>query len=114
MSAAAERALEAFGGIRVSRSGPGLQCARASFVIAPEAADGEEERFGAFSEFVTGSLFPLGESHDGEAFLGIDEAGAVYLVNDGLYYLGDDIHRALDALLEGRTARMLALRPTGS
>jgi SUKH-3 immunity protein len=102
MSSAAERTLEEFGGIQASRSGPGLDCARGAFVLDPELADGEEERFASFSNLVAGALFPIGEAYDGHAFLGIDEAGVVYLVGDSLHRLGENIYCALDAVLEGR------------
>lgn len=110
MSAAAERALEEFGGLRASSSGPGLQCARGGFVIDPELAEGEEDRFAAFSDFVVGTLFPIGEAYDGHAFLGIDESGAVYLVGDTLDRLGRDIYSSLDAILEGRLPTRVADR----
>lgn len=108
MSIAAERVLEEFGGLRASSSGPGVQCARGGFVLDPILADGEEDRFAAFSEFVAGSLFPIGEAYHGHTFLGIDEAGVVYLVGDSLYRLGSDIYSALDAILEGRSVSMVA------
>ena len=102
MSDVAEKVLMELGGLGVSRSGPGLQCARGGFVIDPELAAGEEDRFAAFTDFVVGSLFPIGEAYDGHAFLGIDHAGAVYLVGDSLDRLGNDIYSSLDAILEGR------------
>jgi hypothetical protein len=110
MSVAAERVLTEFGGLRASSMGPGLHCARGGFVLDPELAYGEEDRFAAFTDFVDGKLFPIGEAYDGHAFLGIDEAGTVYLVGDSLYRLGSDIYSALDAILEGRSASMVAER----
>jgi hypothetical protein len=110
MSVAAERALEEFGGLRASKSGPGEQCARGGFVIEPELAAGEQDRFAAFSAFVAGTLFPIGEAYDGHAFLGIDEEGAVYLVGDSLDLLGREIYSSLDAILEGRLPKRVAER----
>lgn len=110
MTEVAAKVLSEFGKLAASRAGPGRQCARGSFVIDPELCAGEEDRFAAFDSFVSGSLFPLGEADDGHAFLGIDHAGAVYLINDSLTRLGYDIYESLDALLEGRLPVDVAAR----
>jgi hypothetical protein len=102
MSAAARAALEELGGLRAAARGPGLECARGSFVLDPELAWGEEDRFGGFSRPLAGGMFPLGEVDGGHAFLGIDEAGVVYTVGDGISRLGDSVYAALDSILQGR------------
>jgi hypothetical protein len=107
MSAAAQRVLEEFGGIRVEISGPGLECARSSFDLNPELAAGEDDRFAALARYAQSDLFPLGEADNGHAFIAIDSVGRVYLVAESIALLGNDIRAALDALLLGRLATTL-------
>lgn len=108
MFPAAERILEEFGGLQASKDGPGRTCARGSFEINAELGWGEEDRFGAFSDFVDGRLFPIGEIDHGHAFLGVDESGVVYLIGDWLSRLGSDIYEALDAILLGKKSVLVA------
>jgi hypothetical protein len=100
--------LAEFGGIQVSRSGPGVECSRGGVDINPDLADGEEERFATLAHLVGGAVFPLGEAYGGHAFIGIDEKGMVYLVGDALKLLGRDMYEAADAVLEGRLPKDLA------
>lgn len=80
MHDAAAAFLEEFGGLTVDVRGPGISCARTPFELAPELARGEEDRFAEWGESIGRRLFPLGELDEGRFFLGIDEAGEVYLV----------------------------------
>jgi hypothetical protein len=102
MSAAAASALEEFGGLRVDVDGPGVECARGGFNLDPTLALGEEVRFSGRGDRDSPSLFPLGEAHDGHAFLGIDANGWVYVVGDQIALLRKGVRSALDALLQGR------------
>jgi hypothetical protein len=94
-------ALSEFGGIRMGFEGPGLECARGSFEIDPSLAIGEEDRFALYSRQVGADVFPLGEVLEGNAFLGMDEKGRVFLVGDQIALLGNDIYAGLEALLLG-------------
>ena len=109
MSSAAEQALEEFGGLRVERQGPGIECARGGFDLNPELAVGEEDRFGEFRHQVESDLFPLGEAFNGHAFLAIDHAGRVYLLGDRIQLVGTNIYSALDSILVGRAPREIAI-----
>lgn len=108
LSIAAEKALEEFGGLRVDCQGPGLECARGGFDLNPELASGEEDRFAELEEHAGGSLFPLGEAFDGQAFLAMDSIGRVYLVGDTIQLMGADMREALDSILVGRLPRDLS------
>jgi hypothetical protein len=108
MSAAAENALEEFGGICVQSAGPGLECAWGSFDLNPELAFGEEDRFAGFAPLAGGDLFPLGEVDAGHAFLGIDPVSRVYLIGDRIALEGNNIRAALDAILVGRMPKWLS------
>jgi hypothetical protein len=110
MSGVAEVVLAEFGGLRVAAFGSGLQCARGDFAIDPDLAKGEEDRFAAFAPFVEGTLFPIGEAYHGQAFLGIDNSGAVYLVGDSLDRIGEDIYAALNSILEGILPTRVSVR----
>lgn len=101
MSEAARVALEEFGGIVALLTGPGEQVAQGGLVMDPTLAQGEEDRFAVAGPLVDG-LFPMGESIDGHAFLGIDKAGVVFWVGDAIHRIGDNIYDALDSVLVGR------------
>jgi hypothetical protein len=108
MMETAEAVLLEFGGIAVSKSGPGVRNARGGVVMDPMLADGEEDRFLAFSTFTSWPTFPLGEVYGGYAFLGVNREGVVFMIGDSLYKLGDDIYEALDVVLEGRRYPIIA------
>jgi len=107
MFPAAEVALKEFGGINVRGDGPGIECARGSVELDPELAQGERERFERFRDIVGQDIFPLGEAHDGHAFLAIDRIGRVLLIGDEVQFVGSNIQSALDAILTGRLPRRL-------
>jgi hypothetical protein len=107
LSLDAERALEEFGGLRVECRGPGLECARGGFDLNPELAIGEEDRFLELGARVGGSLFPLGEAFEGQAFLAMDPLGRVFMVGDTLQLIGADIRDALETILIGLTSEGL-------
>jgi hypothetical protein len=99
MSPASEEALREFGGLEARSRGPGIDRARAGFKFDPMLADGEEDRFQNCRE---AGVFPLGELHDGHAFIGLSPSGRVYLVGDFVKLLADNIDQAIDFLLLGK------------
>ncbi|MGY3336431.1 hypothetical protein ACVW0K_002530 [Streptomyces filamentosus] len=80
--AAAESFLREFGGLAVGHGGAGITCAREPFDLDPLLALGEADRFDGWSEKIGHRLFPVGELADGHAFLGLDEDGELYVVDD--------------------------------
>jgi hypothetical protein len=70
------------------------------FELDPSLCEGEEGRFQEWGEVIGRSLYPLGELDHGRFFLGIDDAGVIYLVETWLasFGRGDD---GLIALCEG-------------
>jgi hypothetical protein len=107
MFPAAEVALREFGGICVRSEGPGIECARGSVDLDPELARGERQRFERFKGVIGQDTFPLGEAYDGHAFLVIDRLGRVLLIGEGVHLLGENIRKALDAVLTGRQPKEL-------
>ncbi len=88
MHEAAERFLGEFGGLSVEYGGAGISRAREPFEFDPLLGLGEDDRFSEWGEVIGKSLFPIGELDRGRFFLGIDEAGAIYLVADRLARFG--------------------------
>ncbi|MER8012856.1 SUKH-3 domain-containing protein [Streptomyces griseoluteus] len=103
---AAETFLREFGGLAVNVSGPGISCARTPFVLDPELARGEEDRFLEWSESLGRGLFPLGELDHGRYFLAIDETAEIYLVETWLACFGP-APRALENLVLGVAPRRI-------
>ncbi|MFB6633093.1 SUKH-3 domain-containing protein [Streptomyces sp. NPDC056362] len=97
---AAERFLAEFGGLAVDVSGPGVSVAREPFVINPELAVGEEERFEELSTMFGRRFFPVGELEDCAFFLGIDEEGVLYSLAAWAFNLGPS-DEALGNLIKG-------------
>src|SRR5262245_49162644 len=95
----ARRALAQYGGLTLSAEGAGHEFAKASFVVDPMLALGEEERFARAAAELRAPLYPLGEIHGGNAFLAIDDQGRVYVLMDTAVLAGTSIHDALKALL---------------
>ncbi|WHM40853.1 SUKH-3 domain-containing protein [Streptomyces sp. BPTC-684] len=107
LHAAAEEFLREFGGIRVRISGPGITCAREPFVIDPDLAYGEEEKFAYLSEQFGRAFFPVGEHGNGEFYLAIDAEGVLYLLMSGVQLLGPS-DLGLDHLIVGVAAERLS------
>ncbi|WP_063760012.1 SUKH-3 domain-containing protein [Streptomyces sclerotialus] len=106
MHDAAERFLQEFGGLTVSIGGPGINCAREPFVLDPELARGEDDRFSEWSDALGRRLFPLGELDHGRCFLGIDEGSEIYLVEAWVASFGPMPH-ALENLISGVMPRRI-------
>ncbi|MFF8266629.1 SUKH-3 domain-containing protein [Streptomyces sp. NPDC016562] len=86
--AAAEGFLREFGGLTVAGGGPGITRAREAFSLHPLHALGEDDRFGEWGEEISRCLFPVGELDHGHAFLGLDEQGELYVVDNWLARFG--------------------------
>jgi hypothetical protein len=100
MHQAAGAFLAEFGGLTIPYGGPGLTRAREKLEFDPLLALGEEDRFADWSGLIDRTLFPVGELDHGRYFLGIDEAGEIYLVADWLARFGS-IPQGLDRLILG-------------
>jgi SUKH-3 immunity protein of toxin-antitoxin system len=99
---AAERALLEFGGLQIKQSGPGIDVARAPFVLDPLLALGEDDRFFGYSRQIGVRLYPLGEAWGGHSFLAIAEDGRVFLLMDEIEELAKSMDEALERLIQGR------------
>ncbi|MFD9162150.1 SUKH-3 domain-containing protein [Streptomyces sp. NPDC059558] len=85
---AAEDFLREFGGLTVVGGGSGITRAREPFELDPLLALGEGDRFGEWGEEIGHHLFPLGELDHGQAFIGLDERGELYVVVNWLARFG--------------------------
>jgi hypothetical protein len=99
--AAARRFLSEFGGLEIDQKGPGRTVARLPFRLDPTLAKWDYEIFEYLSEEVGTSLYPVGDVSWGNFYLGISEAGAVYMGMDSAELLGDTADAALDHLIQG-------------
>jgi hypothetical protein len=95
---AAEAVLVEFGGLHVGSMGPGVEMARSEVCLDPSLAVGERERF---AELRGRQVFPLGEVDGGNGFLGVDRAGAVYLVAEEVLARWPSFEAALRSLVTG-------------
>ncbi|MBY8864169.1 SUKH-3 domain-containing protein [Streptomyces sennicomposti] len=86
--AAAEDFLREFGGLAVGHGGVGITRAREPVDLDPLLALGEADRFDEWGEEIGHRLFPVGELAGGHAFLGLDEDGELYVVDDWLARFG--------------------------
>jgi hypothetical protein len=94
-------ALIEFGGLQVEQHGPGVDLARESFVMNPTRAIGAEAVFDEYSDALHSCLSPIGEFAD-QAFLAIASNGAVFMILDDLYLVGDSLDAALSNLIRGK------------
>ncbi|MFD5508544.1 SUKH-3 domain-containing protein [Streptomyces sp. NPDC127051] len=106
--AAARTFLAEFGGLRFMFSGPGVECARAPFLLDPSVCEGEEEVFLEWGEELALSLFPIGEWSEGVAFLAIDEHGAVIMLGSGIAATYGKIPEAFEKMLLGYQAEVFS------
>ncbi|MFD0140583.1 SUKH-3 domain-containing protein [Streptomyces sp. NPDC127159] len=95
-----------FGGLTVNVSGPGISCARTPFALDPELTWGEGDRFVEWGEAIGRHLYPLGELDHGRFFLGIDEAGVIYLVETWVAGFGPMPH-SMEHLVLGVAPRRI-------
>jgi hypothetical protein len=110
---AALNVLKEFGNLDIGNPGSGIECARTPVTLNPTLAIGETDRFEAFRQLLKISLYPLGETRDGHAFIAIDQYDRVFLAFDDLYFVGDTFEQALDNLLTG-TSRPRIVREDGA
>ncbi len=106
MHDAADAFLQEFGGLTVNVSGPGISCARTPFALDPELTWGEDDRFVEWGEAIGRHLYPLGELDHGRFFLGIDEAGVIYLVETWVAGFGPMPH-SMEHLVLGVAPRRI-------
>ncbi|HEX5569583.1 MAG TPA: SUKH-3 domain-containing protein [Streptomyces sp.] len=107
---AAERALRELHGLRVSPVGPGRDCAATGAVVDPVAARHAHRAFGELSEAIGARVFPFGRT-DGDSLLAVDEAGRLFAVDHGGWWLlGDSPRSGLEALARGHAPARLERR----
>ena len=92
-----------FGGIEVIQDAEGIDFARESFRINPEAGIGEGLRFTNWSAELQTNIYPLGMAVAEHMYLAIAENGEVFLLMDELIRGGADIDNALESLILGRS-----------
>jgi hypothetical protein len=98
---AAKSVLLEFGGLRLGRSGPGVNVGRATLNLDPTLVSDDQLLRDGFPQFRGRSLFPLGEVDGGHALLAVDISGEVYSFMDEVYGHWPTFDAALDGLLRG-------------
>lgn len=108
---AAVEAWAEFGGLTVPPvPGPGRQIAPAGVVVDPMRGLHLARTLGDLGRALETELSPLGEESGSGALLAVDAEGRVYTVDHtGDWYTGDDVDRALTAVLSGLRPTRLAL-----
>ncbi|MFI7320378.1 SUKH-3 domain-containing protein [Streptomyces venezuelae] len=106
MHEAAESFLSEFGGLSFEYGGDGISRAREAFELDPLLALGEDDRFSEWGELTGVTLFPIGELDQGRYFLGLDEAGTIYLVADWLAQFGVGLN-GMESLILGVAPQVL-------
>jgi hypothetical protein len=106
---AARDALERYGGVEVTASGPGIECARSAFQIDPMLAIYQEPYFQRHAARLGVPLYPLGEAAFGELFLAIDPSGRVYtLFAEEVASIDPSIDVAVASFIAGVKSHALA------
>jgi hypothetical protein len=98
---AAQRVLQEFGMLRIGREGPGRMFARTPVVLDPMLCEGADDWFSDYAGLLQSCLYPLGETVSGGALVAIDDRGRVFLIFEGISFVGDTFEGALDNLLRG-------------
>ncbi|MFD9543096.1 SUKH-3 domain-containing protein [Streptomyces sp. NPDC060022] len=107
---AAEQALRAFHGLRLSPVGPGYDVAPTGCVIDPVEARHAQHPLSRLAASTGSRMFPFGRT-DADALLAVDEEGRLFSIDHGGHWqLGDTVREGLAALTEGRTPHRIAAR----
>ncbi len=95
--------LNEFGNLKVgdSKKSKGKFMAKCTIQFFPNLAEGEEDRFIEFSNELGVSLCPLGEVNEGYFFLAVDQHGKIYILDQELFLVGNDIHEGIENLITG-------------
>ncbi|MFP8961537.1 SUKH-3 domain-containing protein [Streptomyces nanhaiensis] len=106
----AERALREFHGLRVPPARAGRDCAATGAVVDPALARHAHRTFGELAGALGLRLFPFGRT-DGDSLLAVDEAGRLFAVDHGGWWLlGDSPGAGLEALAHGHAPHRLESR----
>ncbi|MFE3680098.1 SUKH-3 domain-containing protein [Streptomyces griseus] len=107
---AAEQALRAFHGLRVSPVGPGRSVAATGCVVDPTEARSALRPFMLLGESLGSRMFPFGRT-DADALLAVDEQGRLFSIDHGgRWLLGRTVREGLTALSEGDAPHRIAAR----
>ncbi|MEV6475830.1 SUKH-3 domain-containing protein [Streptomyces sp. NPDC051657] len=107
---AAEQALRAFYGLRISPTGPGRAVAATGCVVDPTEARSVLRPFALLGEALGTRLFPFGRA-DTDALLAVDEQGRLFSIDHGgRWLLGRTVREGLTALAEGNAPHRIAAR----
>ncbi|MEW2169057.1 SUKH-3 domain-containing protein [Streptomyces sp. NPDC007027] len=107
---AAEQALRAFYGLRISPTGPGRAVAATGCVVDPTEARSALRSFSLLGESLGSRLFPLGRA-DTDALLAVDEQGRLFSIDHGgRWLLGDTVREGLTALAGGDAPHRITAR----
>jgi hypothetical protein len=79
---AARRFLAEFGGLRIPAGGAGRRVVRVSLELEPTLCSGQRYRFEQLCPEAGDTLYPIGEAGGGNASLGIDGAGTLFMLMD--------------------------------
>jgi hypothetical protein len=102
--------LSAFGGLRISATGPGTQCA-ASDVYFTQQVDELPEAL-AFARLLGEPLVPLAETHNAHGVLYIGQSGRCFgasLIDETIWLEGESFEEAIRSLTTGRRVRPILL-----
>lgn len=96
-----------YGGLRVGKTGPGLQKGRMGVELDPLLVSGEADRFKEFERLIGEKLFPLGEVENGHALLALSDRGALYMLMDEIWLAGETFGEGLSAIVLGLEVKLL-------
>jgi len=103
----AHSVLEAFGGLSVGTSGPGIECASSDIAFA--FVD-DAEVIPKWNQLLGVTLIGVAECHNRHGQLYVDESGRCFgtsMVHDAFYFEGHTFGEATERILLGRRARPL-------
>lgn len=93
-----QEVLSELGGLRVGRTGPGIDQATCTIDFTPSIAEGTATDV---YQLAKRPIYPLGDLDGGNALIFIDDTECVYMLTDELEVLGKSISSALRSLLLG-------------
>jgi len=101
--------LDEFGDLKIGdiQQKKGTHMAKSSIQFSPILADGEEGTFEDFSNALGVKLCPLGEVNGGYSFLAVDECGKIYILEQDIFIVGNDIQEGIETLIKGAQIQKL-------
>jgi SUKH-3 immunity protein len=106
---AARKVLSEFGGLKIEQWNPGRTKVHSVIDLRPTLAEGESDRFQAYSDILGVELYPLGEVDGGHGFLAIATDEKTYTLMDEIWFEGATFDDALNKLVQGRYTEPLRI-----